>query len=78
MEAGMGASEAMWGSLTVGGTVLFEPPVTTRMRTTTSPMTTIAPPTRTPMRIRFARSSAARLSAARAWLSALRWAFDLL
>ena len=77
MDAGMGASEAMWGSLTVGAT-LFDPPVTTRMRTTTSPMTTIAPPTRTPTRIRFARSSAARLSAARAWLSALRWAFDLL
>ncbi len=30
------------------------------------------------MRIRFARSSAARFSAARSWLSALRWAFDLL
>jgi hypothetical protein len=30
------------------------------------------------MRIRFWRSSAARFSAARRWLSALRWAFDLL
>ena len=41
-------------------------PVNWVTRTTTSAITTTAPPTRMPMRIRFARSSAARFSAARA------------
>jgi hypothetical protein len=77
MEAGMG-SRARWGFVELGGGVLFEPPVITTMSTTTSAITATAPPTRTPMRIRFCRTSAARFSAAFRWFSALRWAFDLL
>jgi hypothetical protein len=53
MEAGIGAREEMCGSSTLGGTLLFDPPVITRMRMTTSAITAMAPPTRTPTRIRF-------------------------
>jgi hypothetical protein len=75
MAAGMGA-RVTWGSLKDCGVLGLEPPVTTRISTTTSPMTTTAPPTRVPMRIRCLRSSAARRSAFWRCVSVRRCAFD--
>ena len=71
MEAGMG-SRATWGFVNCGGAPDPPPPVTWVTTMTTSAMSTTRPPTRTAMRICFWRRSAARFSAARRWLSALR------
>ena len=69
---------ATWGFVVVDEGPPLDEPVTCTTITTITATTATARPTRTRMRLRWRRRSAARFSAALRWVSVLRWAFDWL